>query len=313
VLGTSLLCPALLVVTVASGVAGCGGTAVGGVSRHTLQVIGGENFWGSIAVQLGGSHVSVTSIVTDPSADPHQYESSSSDARSFADADYVILNGAGYDDWGTHLLDANPSSIRRVLIVADLLGKHAGDNPHFWYDPSAVVKVADRITADLKTIDAANTADYGSLRTSFDSALSTYHQRIRDISTHFAGVKVGSTESIFVYLASALGVNLTSPAGFLQAVSEGNDPPASAVREFEDQIQAKQLTVLVCNVQTVTQITTTVEQMAHAEHIPVVGISETVLPQNAKFQDWQAGELSALQQALAGGPGTSCSPSAISS
>jgi zinc/manganese transport system substrate-binding protein len=309
----SRLCPALLAVTVANSVAGCGGTAVGGVSTHTLQVIAGENFWGSIAAQLGGSHVSVTSIVTDPSADPHQYESSSNDARAFADADYVILNGAGYDDWGAHLLDANPSSTRRVFVVADLLGKHAGDNPHFWYDPAAVVRVVNRITADLKTIDVANAADYGSLRSSFDGALSTYHQRIRDISSHYAGVRVGSTESIFVYLASALGVNLTSPAGFMQAVSEGNDPPAGAVREFEDQIQAKQITVLVCNVQTVTQITTTVEQMAHAQHIPVVGISETVFPQNATFQDWQAGELSALQQALAGGPGTSCSPSAISS
>jgi zinc/manganese transport system substrate-binding protein len=312
-MGTSRLCPALLVITMSSGVAGCGATAVGGASTHTLQVIGGENFWGSIAAQLGGSHISVASIVTDPSADPHQYESSSNDARAFADADYVILNGAGYDDWGTHLLDANPSSTRHVLIVADLLGKHAGDNPHFWYDPAAVAKVVDRITADLKAIDAGNATDYGNLRSSFETSLATYHQRIHDITTHYAGVKVGSTESIFVYLAGALGLNLTSPAQFMQAVSEGNDPPASAVTEFEDQIQAKQITVLVCNVQTVTQITTSVEQMAHAQHIPVVGISETVLPANSRFQDWQAAELAALQQALAGGSGTSCSPSAISS
>jgi zinc/manganese transport system substrate-binding protein len=311
-MATSRLCTALVVITISSCVAGCGTTAVGGTSAHTLQVIGGENFWGSIAAQLGGSRVSVTSIVTDPSADPHQYESSSNDARAFADADYVILNGAGYDDWGTHLLDANPSSTRHVLIVADLLGKHAGDNPHFWYDPAAVMKVADRISADLKAIDAANAADYGTLRSNFDSALSAYHQRISDISSHYAGVKVGSTESIFVYLASALGLNLTSPAAFMQAVSEGNDPPANAVTEFEDQVQAKQIRVLICNVQTVTQITTTVEQMAHAQHIPVVGISETVLPPNARFQDWQAGELAALQQALAGGAGTSCSPSAVS-
>jgi zinc/manganese transport system substrate-binding protein len=312
-MGKSQVCAALFAMTIVGAAVGCGGSATGNTSTHTLHVIGGENFWGSVAAQLGGSHVAVTSIVTDPSADPHQYESSSNDARAFADADYVILNGAGYDDWGTHLLDANPSSTRRVLVVADLLGKHAGDNPHFWYDPAAVVKVADRITADLKAIDTANAADYDSLRSDFANALSTYHQRISDISSHYAGVKVGSTESIFVYLGSALGLDLTSPPEFMKAVAEGNDPPASTVTEFEDQIQAKQITVLVCNVQTVTQITTTVEEMARAQHIPVVGISETVLPPNAKFQDWQAGELTALQQALAGGPGTSCSPSAISS
>ena len=69
----------------------CCGTPAGGSGTGTLQVIAGENFWGSIAAQLGGSHVSVTSIVTNPNTDPHDYESSATDARAFATADYVVL------------------------------------------------------------------------------------------------------------------------------------------------------------------------------------------------------------------------------
>ena len=302
----------MIVCALVAGVAAaaCGGTGGASSGSRTLSVISGENFWGSIVTQLGGSHVSVTSIVTDPNADPHQYESSTADARAFAEADYVILNGAGYDDWGTHLLDSNPSSTRHVLVVADVLGKHAGDNPHFWYDPAYVETVADHISADLKAIDPMSSGDYTNLRGSFESALSTYHQRIRDIRSHYSGVKVGSTESIFELMASAVGLNLVSPPEFMHAVSEGNDPPADTVATFEDQVQSRQIAVLVCNVQTVTQITTTIEQMAVAEHIPVVGISETVLPPTGKFQDWQGNELRALQQALSGGSGTGCSPSA---
>ena len=115
--------------------AACATSATTGQDSRTLQVIAGENFWGSIAAQLGGAHVSVTSIVTDPNADPHEYESNTADARAFATARYVILNGAGYDTWGQKLLDANPADGRMVLTVADLLGKHEGDNPHFWYNP----------------------------------------------------------------------------------------------------------------------------------------------------------------------------------
>src|ERR1700730_3138833 len=135
--------------------ASCGAPA-GGSTNGKLQVVAGENFWGSIAAQLGGSHVTVTSIVTNPNTDPHEYESSAVDARAFATADYVILNGAGYDDWGKKLLAANPSTTRRVFTVADLLNKKPGDNPHFWYSPDWVDKAADKITADYRALDPAD-------------------------------------------------------------------------------------------------------------------------------------------------------------
>ena len=130
----------------------CGPGAMG-ATRGLINVVAGENFWGSIAAQLGGSAVSVRSVVTDPNADPHEYESSTSDARAFADADLVILNGAGYDDWGQKLLDADTSNHRTVLNIAQLLGRKPGDNPHFWYNPGYVLTVADKITAEYKSID----------------------------------------------------------------------------------------------------------------------------------------------------------------
>jgi len=290
---------ALLIGTLVSSVlAACGAPPAGGSSGTPLQVVAGENFWGSIAAQLGGSHVSVTSIVTNPNTDPHSYESSATDARAFATADYVILNGAGYDDWGQKLLSANPSSSRKVVTVADLLNKKAGDNPHFWYNPAWVDQVADKIASDYRALDPADAGYFTQQRTALRTALKPYHDAIAKIRSTSIGVAVGSTESIFVYMAQALGLNLTSPPEFMQAISEGTDPPAQTVAQFQDQISHRQIKVLVYNSQTSTSITDNLKQLATQYGIPVVGISETIEPTNASFQDWQTKQLNSLQAAL---------------
>jgi zinc/manganese transport system substrate-binding protein len=291
--------PTLLVATLLSALlAACGAPPAGASSGKTLQVIAGQNFWGSIAAQLGGTHVSVTSIVTNPNADPHDYESSAQDARLFGSADYVILNGAGYDAWGAKLLSANPNANRKVFTVADLLNKKAGDNPHFWYNPDWVEQVADKITADYKAMDSADSSYFSQQRDTFRAALKPYHDRIAKIKSTFSGVAVGATESIFVYLAEALGLKLISPPEFMQAVAEGNDPPAQTVAEFHDQVAGKKIKVLVYNVQTSTNITEDLKRLAANNGIPVVGVSETLQPVDATFQEWQGAQLLTLQNAL---------------
>ena len=277
--------------------AGCGQPASGSNGR-VLQVVAAENFWGGLAAQLGGSRVSVTSILTNPNADPHEYESNTRDARAFAAADYVVVNGAGYDDWAKRILGGNPNASRRVTTVADLIGKKAGDNPHFWYNPDWVEQVADRITADYKGMDAADAGYFDQRRAAFRTALAPYHSRIASIKARFSGTRVGATESIFVYLAEALGLDLISPPEFMQAVAEGNDPPARAVAEFHDQVQSKAIKVLVFNLQTSTAVTTNLRRLATQQSIPVVGVSETLQPTDATFQDWQLAQLIRLQNAL---------------
>ena len=276
--------------------AGCGSAAQ---NSGELKVIAGENFWGSIAAQLGGNDVSVTSIVTNPSVDPHEYESSAADARAFATADYVILNGAGYDDWGQKLLAANPSSTRHVLVIADMLHKKAGDNPHFWYNPAWVVEAAKRISADYQAIRPAHAGLFTSRRDEFLlHTLAPYQEVIDQIRASDRGMPVGSTESIFVYMAQALGLSLTSPPEFMEAISEGDDPPAQSVGTFQRLIEQRQIKVLIVNTQTVTPITDNLKQLATRNGIPVVGISETVEPPTLSFQIWQVDQLTALKEAL---------------
>ena len=276
---------------------GCGASSTGS-ARAVISVVAAENFWGNVATQLGGSKVSVQSVVTDPNTDPHEYESSTNDARAFADAGLVVLNGAGYDAWGRKLLDANPSNHRQVLDVAQLLGLKVGDNPHFWYNPAYVERVADSITASYRSIDSADASYFDQKRADFATALQPYTTEIANITRKYSATPIGSTESIFVYMASALGLNLTTPEEFMNAVAEGTDPPASSIVTFQNQISANQIKALVYNSQTATATTTNVKALAGAHHIPSVGVSETLLPANATFQEWQLKQLKSLEAAL---------------
>jgi zinc/manganese transport system substrate-binding protein len=270
----------------------------GSAKNGIIQVVAAENFWGSLASQLGGVHAHVTSIVSDPNADPHEYESNASTARSFASADFVILNGAGYDNWGNKLLSANPNPARRVLVVADLLGKKNGDNPHFWYDPADVNQVVAQIEQDYIAIEPADKAYFQQQYRHLQASLSGYQSLIVSIKKQFAGTKVAATESIFQYLAAAAGLDLVSPPAFTEAVAEGNDPPTNSVVTFQQQLKSNQVKLLVFNEQTVTPLTDSMKQLAAAQSIPVVGITETIQPPNTSFQLWMSAEVNKLEKAL---------------
>jgi zinc/manganese transport system substrate-binding protein len=266
-----------------------------------LVVVAAENTWGSIAAQLGGSQVAVTSVVSDPNADPHEYESSPADARLMASANYVIVNGAGYDTWADQLLAAQPEASRKVLDVATLVGKVAGDNPHFWYDPGFVDQVVARITTDYEALRPAESAYFEAQASALTLLLAPYKQSVVYIQQHFAGVPVASTESIFQLMAQATQLDLVTPQAFMDAVAEGNDPPASSVVTFTDQIRAKAFRVLVFNSQTVTPLTTQLKEEAAQQNIPVIGVSETIQPPMATFEEWMHGQLNAVINGLNAG------------
>src|SRR6266542_5932881 len=123
-----------------------------------LQVVAAENFWGSIASQVGGDRVHVTSVITSPATDPHDYEPTAADARTMAGAGMVIANGIGYDPWAGKLIAANPVHGRVVLTVGDLVGVKSGGNPHRWYSPSNVQSVIAEIVRDYTTLEPKDAA-----------------------------------------------------------------------------------------------------------------------------------------------------------
>ncbi|HEY3501750.1 MAG TPA: zinc ABC transporter substrate-binding protein [Actinocatenispora sp.] len=287
--------------------AGCS-TATGTTTGHdgaTVTVVAAENFWGSLASQLGGSRVRVHSIIDNPAADPHDYEATAADGRAVAAARLAIVNGVGYDAWATKLVDANPSDTRTTLTVGDLVGAKPGANPHRWYDPGDVRTVVDRITAAYTRIDPKAAAYFASRRKAvLDTNLRAYFGLIDTISSRYRGTPVGASESIFALLAPALGLDLRTPAGMLDAVSEGADPTARDKATADAQIAERRIRVYVYNSQNATPDVQAQVRAAKAAGIPVTTITETLTPRGASFQDWQVAQLRALEHALATTTGT---------
>jgi zinc/manganese transport system substrate-binding protein len=277
----------------------CGSSTPSG--SGTINVVAAENFWGSIATQLAGSHAAVRSIITNPQTDPHAYEPTASDARAIAGAAMVIENGAGYDPWAQKLIDANPSGSRAVLDVGKLNGVAEGGNPHMWYSPAFVRKVIDAITSQLQQFDSVKSTYFATQHDTFISTgLTQYNDLRAEIKRKYAGAPVGATESIFSYLAADVGLNLISPPGFLKAISEGTDPTAADKATMDSQITSKQIKVLVFNSQNSTPDVQALVDKARAKGIPVTSMTETLNPANLTFQDWQSKQLQALRDALAG-------------
>jgi zinc/manganese transport system substrate-binding protein len=270
-------------------------------SGGVIQVVAGENFWGSLVSQIGGSHVNVTSIVTDPNTDPHEYESNTADARAIANACLVVVNGAGYDTWALNEIAASNTPHQTVLNVQMLLGQPVDANPHFWYSPYYVNATARAMYKDLIAIDPANSEYYKQQYANLNSSLWTsYMEQESIIKQQFAGTPVASTESIFAYMANATGLKIITPPTFMEAVAEGNDPSSQDVATFENQLNGGNATVrvLVYNAQTVTPLTQSLLALAAKNGIPYIRITETIQPSTFTFQAWMQGEVEELQNAL---------------
>ena len=123
---------------------GCGGGGTASAAGGKLNVVAAEDFWGSVAEGVGGDRVTVTDIITNPAADPHDYEPTAADGRALAGAQVSIVNGIGYDEWASKLLAANADGSRVEVDVGDVLGLKSGDNPHQWYSPGSVHRVIGR-------------------------------------------------------------------------------------------------------------------------------------------------------------------------
>jgi zinc/manganese transport system substrate-binding protein len=276
------------------------GTGTSSGSSTKIAVVAAENFWGSMATQLGGEHATVTSIIDNPDADPHSYEPTPANGRAAASAQFAIVNGIGYDPWAPKLLDASPNGKRTVLTVGDVVGIKDGGNPHRWYSPDNVHQVIEQITADYKKIDPADAAYFDQQKKNYETqGLGKYNSLIADIKAKYAGTPIGASESIVSPLADGLGLKMLTPDSFLTAISEGSDPTAADKAAIDAQIKAKQIKVYIYNSQNSTPDVQAQVDAAKAAGIEVATVTETLVPATATFQDWQSTQLEGIEQALA--------------
>ena len=147
-------------------------------SPDRLQVATTFTVLADMVKEVGGEHVDVASI-TRPGAEIHGYEPTPSDIRNAANADLVIVNGLGLDDWFTAFTEASGAphitATDGIEVIPIANGEYAGyANPHAWMAPSTGMRYVDNIATALSEADPAHSAEY---RANADA----YNQRLAEL------------------------------------------------------------------------------------------------------------------------------------
>lgn len=270
--------------------------AIPSFAAAPFKIVAAENMYGDIARQIAGPQADISSILNNPNDEPHLFAASPSVARNLAGADIVIINGADYDPWMDQLLSANAAPARIVVSVAKLLGRKPGDNPHLWYDPTAVPDLTKALIAALTDKDPANAATYQANGEKLLTSLTPIHTRIAQMRAKYAGIKVTATEPVFGLMAQALGLNVLNER-FQLAVMNDTEPAPADVAKFEDDLKNHRAQMLIYNSQVTDNLTTTIKQIATQAGVPIIGVTETE-PPGLTYQAWMNTGLDSVDQAL---------------
>jgi zinc/manganese transport system substrate-binding protein len=267
-------------------------------AAEKVKIIAAENFYGDLASQIGGDHVEVTSILSNPDDDPHLFESSPSTARALSAAQIVVYNGADYDPWMDKLLSASTNTDRKTIVAADLTGRKSGDNPHLWYDPKTLPAVAGAIADELEKRDSANAADYKANLARFNASFAALTGQADALKSKYQGTEVTATEPVFGYMAEALGFKMLN-YDFQVATMNDTEPSPSQVAAFETSLKDGSAKILFYNSQVSDETTKRLLQIAKDNKVTVVGVTETE-PAGKTIQSWFGGQLQEVGTALSG-------------
>lgn len=269
-----------------------------------INAVGAENEYGNVISQIGGQYVSVSSIMSNPTTDPHTYEASTKDASLIAQATLVVQNGVGYDGFMNKLEAASPNPNRQVIVAAQVMGYPSNlKNPHLWYKPGVMQQVAQKIEQELAKQQPAHAAYFQSQLQQFDASLSPWTQELSQLKQDFPNAPVAVTEPVADYLLEAAGMKVMTPWAFQAAVMNGVDPSPQNVQIQDQLITGHKVKVLLYNQQAVDSVTVQLLKLAKQNNIPVVGVYET-MPTDKTYQTWMETETTALQQALKNGKST---------
>ncbi|MGA8016477.1 MAG: zinc ABC transporter substrate-binding protein [Candidatus Dormiibacterota bacterium] len=274
-------------------------------SSGQIQAVGAENEYANVISQIGGSHVQVNAIMSNPNTDPHTFEASAQVARIVSGAQLVVQNGVGYDTFMNQIEAASPSSSRKVIDVQTLLGlPDSTANPHLWYSPTTMPKVASAIAGDLAALDPSHASYFQANLAAFDSSLTPWHEAIASLKSTYGNAPVATTEPVADYMLQAAGMDNLTPWGFQADIMNGVDPSAQDVSLEQGFFTGHQVKVFLYNQQVTDSLTDSLLQLANSNSVPVVGVYETMPTPGYDYQSWMLAEVNALHKALADGQST---------
>ncbi|KFI63741.1 metal ABC transporter solute-binding protein, Zn/Mn family [Bifidobacterium cuniculi] len=285
------LATALTAVGLLAAVSACGsGTAssdasTGSSSDKVITVIASSNQWGSLAKQLGGEYVDVTSILNNTSTEAHDYEPTSNDISKIQHAEVAIVNGAGYDEWASKAAEQSKAI---VIDAASEGGKQDGDNPHVWFSAEVRTKTADAITAAYEKLQPGHKAEFEKLNEQWNAEEKALDEELSEIAKADGGdkAKYAATESVAEYLAEDMDFEDVTPTGYKQAAANESEPTASDIKQFTDLLKKGDLQMLIVNTQEPSSMTDQLIAAADSGNVPVVDVTEQMPEQYKSLHEW---------------------------
>ena len=294
-----------LVAALAMLAAGCSGGAHATSNSGAINAIGVESEYANVLGQIGGRYVHVSSILNNPNTDPHTYESSPGIAQQVSSAQLIVQNGAGYDDFTSKIESASPSATRKVIVVQRVLGLPDNTpNPHLWYDPNTMPKVARAIGDDLSEIEPSHGAYFRANVQKFDASLAPWLDAVAAFKAKYGGVPVATTEPVADYLLEAMGAENLTPFRFQADIMNGVDPAPQDISLENGFFSDHRVKVFCYNQQVVSALTSSIRKNAVSAGVPVVGVYETMPTPGYDYQSWMLAEVQAIQKAVANGIST---------
>ena len=285
-----------LLATACSSATAAGNTGSG---TDSIQAIGAENEYANVIQQIGGKYVQVTAIMSNPNTDPHTFEASPAVAREISNASLIVQNGVGYDTWASDIEKAVPASSRKIVNVQQLLGlPDSTPNPHLWYNPTTMSKVATAIANDLAAIQPAHANYFKANAAKFIQSLTAWTQAIAAFKASHPNTPVATTEPVADYMLQAAGANNMTPWAFQADIMNGTDPSPQNVAAEKALFTQHKVKVFLYNQQVTDTLTDSFIDLAHANGVPVVGVYETMPTPGYDYQTWMTAEVNALDKAV---------------
>ncbi len=297
-LGASAWLSVLLGLPGPTDVLGAAGAGAASAPR-VVSAVGAENQYADVIAQIGGPYVRVQAIERNPNTDPHTFEASASVARTVGSASLVVQNGLGYDTFMDRIESATPDPHRKVVVVQRLLGlPDSTPNPHLWYRPATMPKVASAVAADLSALLPGERGYFHGRLRRFVASLGQWHHDLAALRSAHHGDPVAVTEPVGDYLLQAAGLDIATPFALQADIMNGVDPAPEAVSIENQLLTARKVDVLLYNQQVVDPLTQSFLDLARKSRIPVVGVYET-MPAGYHYQRWMVAETQAIGRALA--------------
>ena len=288
---------ALLVAALVPTLAGCTPTAPDNAGDGVVRIVASTNVYGDLAAMIAGSNAEVTSVIDDPTSDPHGFEGNGRVQLAISRADVVVINGGGYDDFVTSMLAASGNTDATVVTAVEVSGHtELGANEHVWFDYAAMIALTFAVEEALGDVDPDNSEEFAANATTLAGEIEQLGVAADDALPAVDGAGIIVTEPLPLYLLDRMGFDDLTPPEFSAAIEEGTDASPAVLREVLSRIADGSVALVVYNEQTGGAQTDAVVAAAAESGVPAIPVTET-LPAGLHYVDWQR----ALQRAILAG------------